>query len=112
MVRWWAIVVMIFMVGTGMAYAEDELVKVHWKAEIAAGLITPEQADTTVWKSVDLDHAWRRAGWCDAPISTYRLHFSTAPHSPNENDYGMLIHRAGNRLRVWINGHLAMQWGS
>ena len=125
MVRWWAswvarvwmMVFMVFMVGAGMAFANnandanesaDALVKVHWKAEIAAGLIRPEKADTTAWKSIDLDHAWRRAGWCDAPISTYRLHFSTVP---TENDYGILIHRAGNRLRVWLDGHLVTKWG-
>ena len=87
---------------------ETKETKEYWKAEIAAGLIQPEQADSAAWQSVDLDHAWRRAGWCNHPVSTYRLHFTSAP---TENDYGMLILRAGNRLRVWVNGHLAAQWG-
>ncbi|WP_422839302.1 sensor histidine kinase [Aquabacterium sp.] len=81
-----------------------------WDVDIAPRLVTPADAESTQWHPVELDHAWRRKKWCDAPISTYRFqfHLDTVP----KNGLGLYLRRAGNRLTVWINQEPAARFGA
>ena len=82
------------------------------QASLAPGLHAPGAAGGD-WRDVALDHPWARAGWCDAPLSTYRVRFTWVPDpalgaSPVEGatplaDQALLIHRAGSRVAVWLN---------
>lgn len=85
-----------------------EAIKVFWQAEIAAGRISPEVAASTNWQAVSLSDGWRRQKPCRSGDWTYKLDF--APSAP-ERAQGLYIHRAGNRLHVWLNGVSVARFG-
>lgn len=60
---------------------------------------------------MELDHPWRRADWCHAPLSTYRFAFEWGD-TGKPQDWGLLIHRGGNRLAVWLNGTRVAEFGA
>lgn len=81
------------------------------QAEIAPGLVSQNDASLTHWQPVALDHPWRRMGWCQSPLSTYRLTFMWEGTGPAP-DLGLQIHRAGNRVGVWLQGVHVAQFGA
>lgn len=80
-----------------------------WGADISPGLVQPGQEEHASWEPVALDHAWRRSGWCGVPVSTYRIDFNL--ESAPRDGLGLYIRRAGNRLRVWVNGEESATFG-
>ncbi len=88
---------------------EAPAVHTVWQAEWAEGAIDPSTIGQARWTPVALDHSWRRGGACDDRIRTYRIPLVLTADALA--DHGLWIHRAGNRLRVWINEHVVAEWG-
>lgn len=80
-------------------------------AELSPGWQLPDAQGTARWQSVELDHPWRQQGWCEAPQSTYRFTFDWQDTAAQQA-LGLMIHRAGYRLAVSLNGHAVAQFGA
>lgn len=73
------------------------------QAEIVQGQVYPHETTSASmhWQTIMLDDAWRRQTPCRSGVWTYRarIDLQALPEIP----YGLLIHKAGNRLHVWLN---------
>lgn len=74
---------------------------VFWSASIAPGRIAPAQIAQVAWQPVALADAWRRQKPCRSGEWTYLAEFDLAERPADA--FGLFIHRAGNRLRIWVN---------
>lgn len=78
--------------------------------ELSPGLVAPSSTAQAPWHTVALPHAWYRQGWCDVTESTYRFAWDWID-TGDQRGAGLLIHRAGNRVRVWLNQTPVAQFG-
>ncbi|RKT50654.1 signal transduction histidine kinase [Azonexus fungiphilus] len=80
-----------------------------WHAQIAPGRVMPAQVSAATWAPVPLDDSWRRQKPCRSGDWTYasELWLDGPPGQP----YGIFIHRAGNRLHLWLNGTRVAAFG-
>jgi signal transduction histidine kinase len=81
------------------------------RLELSPGLQSPALMAQGHWQQVDLPHAWYHQDWCAAPQSTYRFTFNWTD-TGDPHGLAMLIHRAGNRVGVWVNQQHVAQFGS
>lgn len=79
------------------------------QAEIAEGQFQANNASQANWHQVVLADVWRRQPVCRQGIWTYRIKL---PQITSQQAQGLLIYRAGNRLRILLNDQELASYGS
>lgn len=79
------------------------------QADIAEGQFQANNASQANWRKVVLADVWRRQPVCRQGIWTYRIKLD---HVSRQHAQGLLIYRAGNRLRIVLDDQELARFGN